>query len=324
MASVPPPGTVYIVQTMDVEPTIATTAEGASGPPDWEYGRKAVLAFWRTCQESHVPATFFLHPEAIEAQADLFRDLEQQGATLGLHLHPQKWSSYKHGGAEYFKDFGLLDDNEVVALLTAHITIFQDAFGHHPLYFRPGTFSFNDRQFAILEQLGFLGGSVSAPGRIAPHKSAVWAGAELDPHHANNVFRMTAGASAFVEVPMSVDTSRLLTSGPVQHYSDLRADTDWAVHGTNYEKIATDIIAQMQERNPAIWVLVSVLHNDEQYFNPEDPYAKNMVQSLGAQIRACRNAGLTPVGATIATIVEMATTALVRKAPEVSLQSAMY
>ncbi|MCJ9671592.1 MULTISPECIES: hypothetical protein [unclassified Neorhizobium] len=309
---------------MDVEPTTATTAKGASGPPDWEYGRKAVLAVWKACRERDLFPSFFLHPEAILAQAELFRDLEKQGATLGLHLHPQKWSAYRHGGKKYFKDFGLLNAQETREILKETIPIFEKAFGHHPFYFRPGTFSFNDAQFAILAELGFIGGSVSAPERVVPHKSAVWAGAELDPHYANDVFRVTRGDSKFIELPLSVDTSTLFTTGQVKHYADLRADTVWSGYSLTYTDIANNIVAQMQERNPAIKTLVSVLHNDEAYFDAEDPFAQNMIQSFDAQIQACKDAGLKYAGVTAATVIEMAKTTLVRAMPQVSLQASMY
>lgn len=127
---------IPFVGTIDVEPL---AREGSSGPPDWTYSEKSVRALWDVAQKFGFPLTFFLHPEAIEAQAPLYKELERQGAVLGLHLHPQKWSANKLERKKYFIDFGGLSAEAMRELLTEHIGIFERAFGYKPLYFSPGT-----------------------------------------------------------------------------------------------------------------------------------------------------------------------------------------
>src|SRR5262249_34008367 len=104
------------------------------------------------------PVTFFVHPETAVAQAPMFRERATAGDCLGLHMHPWKYSLWRHAGKRYFAHYGSLSPAEQRALPVESPTVWCDAIGHLPKYFRPGTFSANDTMFQILADTGFCGG----------------------------------------------------------------------------------------------------------------------------------------------------------------------
>jgi len=149
---------------MDCEPTTATSHPAATGPANWSAGEDAVLGYVEVAARYELPVTFFVHPEAAVAQAAMFRDLERNGACLGLHMHPWKYALWRHQGRKYFAHYGGLSSAEQQELLAESSAIWADAIGHRPEYFRPGTFSANDAIFAVLESQGF---------RVAPAQHPV-------------------------------------------------------------------------------------------------------------------------------------------------------
>jgi peptidoglycan/xylan/chitin deacetylase (PgdA/CDA1 family) len=159
---------IKIVLTIDCEPTIASSHPNATGPVDWRAGEDAVRGYVGIAARYGLPVTLFIHPEAAVAQSALFRELEQKGACLGLHMHPWKYSLWRHQGRKYFAHYGGLSATEQQEILQESSTVWADAIGHRPHYFRPGTFSANDAIFQVLTTLGFRGGSCSAPGRLIP------------------------------------------------------------------------------------------------------------------------------------------------------------
>ncbi len=155
--------TIRVVLTMDCEPTTATSHPAATGPSDWTAGEDAVRGYFDMAAEFGWPVTFFVHPEAATAQPTLFRELEGRGACLGLHMHPWKYSLWRHKGKRFFAHYGGLSRDEQSELIEEAALLWAEAIGHRPGYFRPGTFSANDAIFAVLTQHGFRGGSCTAP-----------------------------------------------------------------------------------------------------------------------------------------------------------------
>jgi Polysaccharide deacetylase len=165
---------IKIVLTMDCEPTTATSHPSATGPATWGVGEDAVRGYVEIAAGYGLPVTLFVHPEAAMAQAEMFRELERNGACLGLHMHPWKYSLWKHGGRKFMAHYGGLSPGDQEALLAEASDIWAEAIGHRPTYFRPGTFSANDAIFQVLHARGFRGGSCTAPGRIIPEMQAIW------------------------------------------------------------------------------------------------------------------------------------------------------
>lgn len=297
---------MQVVLTMDCEPTTETSHPAATGPADWRAGEDAVRGYVEIADSYGFPVTLFVHPEAAVAQPDLFRDLEARGACLGLHMHPWKYSLWRHGGTKYLAHYGGLSRVAQGELLAEASAIWAEAIGHRPDYFRPGTFSANDSVFAVLAEQGFRGGSCTAPGRVIPEMQAIWTGGQPDPHRANPVFRQAVGELAFANMPLSADFSRHL-SGPAGRsmYADFRPDVDWpGQYGVSYRTIATNIVAQVTERAPAVPVLNAITHNHYRYRDASDPVYGRLRVMLDEMVSACSAAGRDAVGATLKDVAD--------------------
>ncbi len=287
---------IYVSISMDCERDRQFTHPTASGPADFAASADWVRAYADLAGAYGWPVTFFLHPEVAEGQADLFLDLEGQGACLGLHLHP-----WKFGDGRYRAHFGGLSADQQRAALSEAAALWQRAVGRRPLYFRPGTFSANDATFGVLVDLGFRGGSISAPNRVYRDLCSIWTGAEKDPHRPHRIFRQLKGDLDFGNVPLTHDYSRLEDLRGRRFHRDLRPDYQDA----DYRLIADNIVEQIMERRPSVPVIHMVTHNDHDYTDPEDRVRKNYDVVLREIDRACRSRGIEPVGATMAELVDM-------------------
>jgi hypothetical protein len=308
---------IKVVLTMDCEPTTATSHPAATGPTDWQAGEAAVRGYRDIAAEHGFPVTFFVHPEAALGQPDLFREMEAGGNCLGLHMHPWKYSLWKHNGKKFMAHYGGLTKDEQDALLKESVTVWEQAIGHRPLYFRPGTFSANDAIFSVLAGNGFRGGSCTAPGRVIPEMQAIWIGGQLDPHRADPTFRQSIGDLPFANMPLSADVSRHL-SGPAGRnmYADFRPDVDWrGQYGVSYRTIATNIVSQVIERSPSVPVLNAITHNHYRYRDAKDPVSARLREMLNELRSACEAAGITPVGATLKEIADDVLALPVKKEP---------
>ena len=300
---------INVLVTMDCEPTTQTTHAKATGPRDWDHGERAVTGYFDVGMSYGFPATFFIHPETIQAQTKMFKSLESKGACLGLHMHPWKYSMWRYQGKKFMENYGGMPEETQVELLNECREIWREATGGgEPRYFRAGSFSGNDAIFRALVKCGFRGGSCSVPGRIWPDVRTVWAGAEPDPHRANDQFRQAKGRLEFVNVPVSVDYSTVLTQGTKGRrlHPDPRPDTDWVKeYGIDYDTIATNIVTQTVARNPEVAVIVVVTHNHYEYRNAADPTTIRLKQSLDAICKACDKAGIKAVGNTVGGIADI-------------------
>jgi hypothetical protein len=237
-----------------------------------------------------------IHPEVTAPHRDLFLDLEGKGACLGLHIHPWKFAD-----GHYRAHFGGLSEGQQYAIVSEAAAMWYGNMGKRPRFFRPGTFSANDSTFSVLNALGFLGGSVSIPGRVYPDLNAVWAGAMLDPHRANRTFRQLPGDLDFVNIPLSVDISGLEDRNGRKFHWDLRPDWEAA----DYKRIVGNIVSQVLDRAPEVPVVHIVTHNDNDFSDDKDRVCRNFEPVLREITSACRSAGAEPVGATFADIVEL-------------------
>jgi hypothetical protein len=252
------------------------------------------------------PVTYFVHPETILVQANLFKDLAARGACIGLHIHPWKYSLWRNGGTRYMAHLGQLSYREQVALFSEALALWQQAMGERPLYFRPGTFSANDSTFRALADTGFLGGSISAPGRIFRDIRAIWTGAEQDPHRSNTDFRMMAGDMPFCNMPLSSDYSRFLDMGSGRWlYPDFRPDVDWLKRfDLSYRTMSDNAVAQVVARNPAIPVINAISHNQYDYSDRSTPENQRYHVLLDELTAACARANIRPVGVTVGSVVK--------------------
>jgi len=281
---------LYVLVTMDVE--VPRQHPEASGPPDWASSSRYIRAYTEVAAEHRFPVSFFSHPECAERHAPLFEELKQtHGAFVdGLHLHP-----WKFGDGKYRAHLGGMTAAEQRAVVSAAIAVWQAAFGRRPPYFRPGTFSANDSTFPVLVDLGFRGGSVSAPGRVFRELNAVWTGAVPDPHRPHRCFRQLEGDLPFANVPLTQDFSELQCAAGRFFYRDLRPDyTD-----VDHRILVGNVVEQLAERRPAIPVIHFDTHNDNDYTDPGNRVRRNYETLLAAIPDICRRAGFRAVGSTI-------------------------
>ena len=208
-----PPNDVHVLFTMDCEPaatdvTAYALSMSSSGPADYEESERSIRGHVATLKTHGFPLTLFVHPEVAVAHRELLLELQDDGACLGLHLHP-----YKLKSTDYRYDLGAYTACEQRDILGKATEAWERALGQHPLYFRAGYFSASDATFGVLHELGFRGGSLSNPGRVLPEHCSVWAGAPAYPHRAHLGFRLIDGDSDFVEIPVSVDFQRPIHRG---------------------------------------------------------------------------------------------------------------
>lgn len=285
---------IFVLVTMDVEPALPKDRPAAStGPMNYADSARFIEGYSETAAGFGYPVSFMIHPEVTAEHRELFDQLEHEGACLGLHLHPWKFAE-----GRYKAHFGGLSRNEQVDILTEAADMWEGSMERRPIWFRPGTFSANDNTMPVLQELGFSGGSISLPGRVYPDMCAVWAGANPDPHFGHSAFRLLSGNMDFVNIPLSVDNSRVEARDGNLFNWDLRPD--W--QAADYHTIADNIVQQVIARDPDVRVVQMVTHNDNDFSNPNDRVANNFRTILTEVTEACHRHGYTPVGATFASV----------------------
>lgn len=286
---------VFVLMTMDCEPALwEVTAHGTqmsdSGPADYDESERSIKGYASIARSWGYPLTLFVHPKVALRQRDVLLDLQAEGACLGLHLHP-----YKFGDGHYRQDLGAYSAARQAEMLKSAITVWQEALGQRPVYFRGGYCSANDNTYRVLQELGFRGGAISNPGRILPEHCSVWAGAEPYPHRAHLEFRQLRGASEFVEVPVSVDYKRPTTKGAAGERG-----FEWPYIPGDYDH--ESIIRHLFERflddgfpYPTIYIAT---HNDQDFSDSGHP-SKLKLEHMLRGIARCSEMGLQPVGITV-------------------------
>jgi len=294
---------VFVLFTMDCEPARAAitrhaTEMSASGPADYLESERAIRAYCEAVKAHGFATTLFAHPEIAVNHRHLLLALQDQGACLGLHLHP-----YKLGDGRYKHDLGAYSASEQREMLAQAVDVWADALGQKPCYFRAGYFSANDSSFRVLHELGFRGGSLSLPGRVLPEHGSVWAGAELYPHRAHLSFRQLKGDSDFVEIPVAADLAR-----PVQVGTAGEQGYEWPYVPAriyDHEQVIRDILDRFQADSPRHPVVVMDTHNDQDYANPGHPSSVNLALILDCIRTFCAERGMRPVSATAESLCDL-------------------
>lgn len=296
---------ISVVITMDCEPAISSTHATATGPTDYAMSERAILGYFDIAASYGLPVSYFVHPETIVAQPDLFKDLTTRGACIGLHVHPWKYGQGLHGGKKFMGHFGQFDYEEQLALLNECSDLWQSVMGDRPLYLRPGTFSANDTTFAAAADAGFIGGSFSAPDRQFREIYSVWTGSAPDPHRTNRHFRLKSGDMDLIDVPLTVDLSQPVDFGNQRYFhADLRPDIDWlSRYGINVRSVADNLIDQVVARAPAVPVINSVSHNQFEYQDRSDPTCQRFLLMLETLTESLNRKGVAVTGGTINDVV---------------------
>lgn len=264
---------VLILFTMDVEPV--SSGKNSTGPQSDSEGAVRVKEYMDVLADYGYTPTFFIHPELGETQAEMFLELQEKGACLGLHIHASKFTAKK-----YDTELGALSFAEQKEIIGMGMQMFEKYFGFKPEIFRPGCFSANDYTYAVLDELGFRGGSICIPGRIWLDKYCVWSGAYPHPHYANSNIRQAKGDLPFVEIPLSVDMSRLIKH-PLgfDHYFDLRPGdvyTNENIIPRDHAEVLANIVKQLADDDPILKTIVIDVHNDRNFKDLSTEPAKQL------------------------------------------------
>jgi peptidoglycan/xylan/chitin deacetylase (PgdA/CDA1 family) len=300
--------TIHILATMDAEPVRSEVRSSlrnisVSGPDTWDQSERAISGYAERCARFSLPVTYFLHPEVAQKHAPLLRYLERDGACLGLHLHPYKLSeSLTQNRQPYTSDLGAYREDTQREMIGRAAERWAEVIGHHPRYFRGGYFSANDDTFRVLASLGFIGGSLSIPGRILPTHQSVWAGAPDYPHPAHDAFRLCSGSSTFIEVPIAVDYER-----PVQRGAAGEIGYEWPYLAASYDHaaVARHIAVRIIRDRPGIPVFVIDVHNDQNLDDPSDFTSRNLETIVTVLRETAGTRQYRVSGATIASILNM-------------------
>jgi len=286
---------IQILITMDVE--VPRQEAGASGPPDWETSHQYIRAYTEMAHRAGFPVSFFIHPEAAMRHRDLFEELKdtRQADIEGLHLHPWKFLD-RH----YQYHLGGMTKDQQRQIISEAIAIWQQAFGRRPLYFRPGTFSANDTTFPLMVEMGFIGGSLSAPERFMPDLNAIWTGAPRDPHRGHAAMRNIAGDLPFANMPLSHDYSTPLQHGSRRVFADLRPCRN---DGDMYT-LVRNVMTQTLERDAPIQTIHMDTHNDNDYTDPTNKACQRYQSLLDNLHIVAKELGVPIVGSTIASVTQ--------------------
>ena len=168
-------------------------------------GERAIRGLGDAFAETQTKGTYFVIPGDIEVHAHVYKELEQQGHEIGLHVHPKDMGYGEFLGAE--------GADTQRRILGEAVDRFAQAMGRKPLSICPGYFSANDFTFGILEELGFQHGAVSCPTRNLPQCAAVWASSPLDPRYPHRYNRILNGDVDFVDLPPTVDPDSRMWGG---------------------------------------------------------------------------------------------------------------
>lgn len=287
---------LFVLFTMDVEPSTADV--GHSGPVSDEAGMDSIRDFEAVLHAAGHRATYFVHPELVDAYPAFYHNLEQDGSGLGLHLHTTKFAASKQAC-----ELGGLGPAEQRRLLELAVALYERGMGKRPDIFRPGCFSANDATYGVLCDLGFIGGSISIPERIWLERFCVWSGAYPYAHFAHEAFRQCSGALPFVEIPLSVDLTTPLRYNPVgfHHHPDLRpggvySETDEVAY--DRRQLLHSILQRTAADDPPIKTLVVDVHNDRDFTSGDSQAAKDLSAVLDGIEPECRALGWEVVPAT--------------------------
>lgn len=286
---------------MDVEP--ASSGAGTSGPKNNKEGAQRIEEYVEVIGNYGYTPTFFIHPELGEDLVDLFLEMKKRGACLGLHIHSTKFTLSRHDA-----EMGSLSFEEQKKILEAGTDLFKKYFGFRPNIFRPGCFSANDHTYKALNESGFIGGSICIPGRVWTDRYCIWAGAYPYVHYANENIRQMPGESQFVEIPLSVDMSKIVRH-PLgfDHYFDLRPGDVYSnenVVERDHRTVLANIVKQLANDKPILKTIVIDVHNDRNFKDLSTVPAQQLRTVLENLKPELDKYGLIPVNATYEEAIE--------------------
>lgn len=232
-------------------------------------------------------ATLLVIPSDLEASPALYRELDQAGHEIGLHVHPAD-----QGYEEFLGVYGPDDQRQILGEAADR---FSQVMGRRPASVGIGYGSANDHTYPVFVDLGFTHGHVSIPTRVLPECASVWAGAPLDMHYAHPHNRLLPGWLDFVEIPQTLDPESRMWGG--KHPQDLRVELVDAKN--HWYTIAKAVDRQVREETAVKYIHI-VTHNIFEFGREGDFRRETLVKMIRQAKKIVADRGGVVKGATMA------------------------
>ena len=256
---------------------------------DAALGERALKGFSEILEREGLKGTFYCIPSELQAHGTIFRDLENRGHEMGLHIHP------KDQGYEEF--LGIYGPDMQEEIISEAADIFAQVMGRPPVAFCSGYGSGNDHTYPILEKLGFRHGAVGIPTRVLPECCSVWAGMPLDCFYPHRHFRTLPGDVDFVQVSNTIDPDSRMWGG--KHPQDLRVEL---VDAKNHWYTIHKAVQRQLRDVPAVPYISMVTHNTFEYSDPHDFRRETMEKMIAHAKRIFEDTGVEWKPGTVADI----------------------
>jgi len=259
---------------------------------DAALGERAIRGLGEVLAQTGARGTFFVIPGDIEVHAKIYRELEESGHEIGLHIHPKDLG--------YDEFLGVQSGVMQKRILSEAMDIWAQAMNRAPKSFCPGYASANDFTFAVLEELGFTHGMVSIPTRDLPQCASLWASAPFDPHYPHRYNRSLIGDVDFVNLPPTVDAGSRMWGGA--HPQDLRVEL---VDAKNHWHTMNKAVARQQTQDTPLLQLHAITHNVFEYSDENNFRRETLIGMIEGAKQIAQSNGLEFRGATQAEMAEI-------------------
>ncbi len=269
------------------------------GPETWDLGERAVRGYVGRLTELGHKVTLFPVARLAEVQADLFAEMREAGADIGMHLHPQTTDL---GFDEHLGQLAADQQRELIFSCRDRIA---EATGEIPVSFRSGCLSISDDTYPLLADAGFIADSSPVPGREMPDLSACWAGAEPFAHRASATDHRAEGDLPLMVFPIAANLEMARTATEVPRCNQhLRLERPgilrWAPG-----LIDAHVRAQI-ERDVFLHSLVVMTHNTREYDVSEESARVALEAVSEAIAHTAETTGLRLQTVTLAELAQMA------------------
>ena len=234
------------------------------GPVSWEFAETSTRGFVDIMSEIGLrqAATLFISPDVARKQGHLFRQLADAGIETALLLNGWRYSKMKQPA--WLGSLPYAEQRDAIRIAKVDL---EDCLGRPCQGYRARCASANDDTFPILEELGFLWSSTSAPGSYAPETFACWSGGWPFPYHPSPVNKLITGALKVYEIPVTC-ALRITIPGHPNRPLDMRVETPLEVIGPSGElwrQVVEENIVEMERRNQPLRVITGASHNHNPY-----------------------------------------------------------